>query len=158
MWNPFKSYADKAKGIIDRNKYMVVATSGKDSKPWCAPVFYAYDDEFSFYFVSATDSLHVQNINENSQVSLVIFDSQQPIGSSDQVQIIGTVKLVEKEQANKALELYHERLFKVSGIPTTKNYNIDEYVEPSEFRIFKVAVIKAYTNGPDRRVEINLKD
>lgn len=158
MWNPLKSYTGKAKSIIERNKYMTIATSSKDANPWAAAVFYAYDDEFNFYFVSAIDSLHAKNINENPQVCLEIYDSKQPIGASDQVQIIGKVELVQKEQANKVIALYHERLFKLSGIPATKDYSVGDYSEPSEFRIFKVNVTKAYTTGPDRRVEINLKD
>jgi uncharacterized protein YhbP (UPF0306 family) len=157
MWNPLKSFEGKAKSIIERNKYMTVATSSKDAKPWAAAVFYVYDDEFNFYFVSAVDSLHAMNIKENPKICLEIYDSRQPIGSADQVQIIGTVEMLQKEQANKAIEIYHQRLFRISGIPAAKDYNAGDYDEPAEFRIFKVTVNKAYTTGPDRRVEVNLK-
>lgn len=157
MWTPFKSYEGKAMSIIGRNKYMVVATSSKDAKPWAAPVFYAYDGEFNFYFVSATDSLHVRNIAENPQVALEIFDSRQPIGSADHVQMTGKAEIVGKANVDEAIELYHERLFEISGIPATKDYSAADYTEPSEFRVFKVTVTKAYINGPERRVELHLK-
>ncbi len=158
MWAPFKSYGEKARAVIERNKYMTIATSSNDGKPWVAPVFYAYDGQFNFYFVSATDSMHVENIKQNPQVALEIFDSRQPIGSVDQVQITGVAKVVEKAKVNEVVELYHDRLFKMSGLPVTKNYSAGDYSEPSEFRIFVVTVVKAYTNGPDRRVEINLNE
>ncbi len=154
----FKSYQDKAKAIITKNKYMVIATSSKDAKPWAAPVFYAYDDKFNFYFVSAIDSFHVKNIIENHNVSIVIFDSRQAIGSSDGVQIVGIVEMVEKNQVDKAIKLYHDRLSRISGVPMTGNYNAENYKEPSEFRIFRVKITKAYTTGPDRRVEIDLNE
>ncbi len=158
MWKPVKSYEEHAIDIIEQNKYCVVATSGRSGKPWAAPVFYAFDDSYDFYFVSATDSLHARNIAENRNVALEIFDSRQSLGATDQVQISGIASVIERgKELEKAVKIYHQRLFKKSNIPGVEKYSISEYSGPAEFRVFKVKAAKAYTNGPDRRIEIKLK-
>lgn len=156
MWQPYKTYEEKARAIISGNRYMVLATCNKHAKPWATPVFYTYDRRYNFYFLSAIDSRHAGNILENSDVAIAIFDSAQDIGGSDGVQLEAAAHAVEKEDLKKVIELYCKRLFPDSEIPATERYNPDEYKEPSEFRFFKAAVTKAYITGVDRRVEIEL--
>lgn len=157
MWKPFKSYNEQARHILELNRYMVIASCDRSMKPWAAPVFYAYDESYNFYFVSAIDSQHVKNIMENPEVALDIFDSRQQLGYSEQVQIYGSVSEIGKDEIDRVIKLYCERLYAKSGTPNSKNYyDPKSYVPPSEFRFFKVKVIKAYTMGTDRRVEIDL--
>ncbi len=157
MWKPFQSYEDQATHILEQNKYMIIATCNKDKIPWAAPVFFTYDKEFNFYFLSATDSQHVKNLMENPNVALQVYDSNQPLGFAEQVQILGKALEVEKKDLKKVIELYCERLFPNSDIPPTQRYNPDEYSKPAEFRFFKVAILKTYTTGPDRKTEVDLK-
>lgn len=69
----------KAKQIIKESLYFVLGTVGQDNKPWVTPLFYCFDEELNFYWISPKDSLHSKNIEENGEVSLVIFNSQAPI-------------------------------------------------------------------------------
>ena len=97
MESRYKSDGERARQLIANNKYMVVATTDKELKPWAAPVFYVHDKKYNFFFLSAADSRHGENISENRNISIVIFDSSQPIGSYDGVQMEGEATVVMKK-------------------------------------------------------------
>lgn len=158
MAKKFETYGEKAKHIISTNNYMVLATSDKKLKPWANPVFYVYDKEYNFYFLSAIDSRHAENITENPQVGVAIFDSTQRVGQSDGVQIEAKAEEVGKKNVEEVITLYGNRLFPMPKISPTERYEPEQYVAPSEFRFFKVAPIKVYVTGVDRRVEVDLSE
>ncbi|MDE1768841.1 MAG: pyridoxamine 5'-phosphate oxidase family protein [Candidatus Micrarchaeota archaeon] len=151
------TYEEKAKYIINHNTYMVVATCGKDLKPWVAPVAYAHDSEYNFYFISAIDSRHAKHIEENPNSALAIFSSEEPIGETDGVQIEVKITQLKKGDLNRAIELYCKRLFPQSKGDAAKLYKPEQYIEPSEFRFFKAEVVKMYVTGEDRRVAVDFK-
>lgn len=150
--------AEKAKAIIRENNYMVIASCSKLLEPWASPVFYAYDNKYSFYFLSAIDSKHVDNIMKNPHIGVVIFDSKQKIGKTDAVQFHATANIVKKEGIHNAIETYSERLFPDSKLSAKERYNPSEYLEPSEFRFIKVVPTLMYINGQDRHIEVNLEE
>lgn len=158
MENNHSDYLGMAKDIIKDNMYMVVATSDKDGKPWAAPVFYAYDEVYNFYFLSAVDSRHAENIIENPHVSIVIFNSKQILGVSEGIQMEGMAKEVGERGIDEVISLYSDRLFSNSRIPSTEGYIPKNYLKPSEFRFFKVEIETAYVTGPDRRVKVDLRE
>jgi uncharacterized protein YhbP (UPF0306 family) len=149
-------YNEKARGIIRNNAYMILATSNKNAAPWASPVFYAYDKKYNFYFLSAIDSRHAENLLENPKVGIAIFDSGQKIGTSDGIQMEGSVKVVEGKEVENAIELYSKRLFPESKMKGTDRYDPKSYLEPAEFRFFKVTPSLIYVTGVDRRVEVDL--
>jgi uncharacterized protein YhbP (UPF0306 family) len=157
-----ESYLDEkdfAKKLIVDNKYMVVATSNPESKPWAAPVLYVYDESYAFYFLSAIDSLHAKNILGNPQVCLSIFNSEQPIGKSDGIQIEALAHVVDKTAIEGVINIYCRKLFPESNVPPLKRYRPEDYLEPSEFRFFVVKPTKVYvTDGLERRVEVDLSE
>lgn len=156
MAKAYKNYDDKARQIIKDNNYLVLATSDLHSQPWASPVFYTYDDHYNFYFLSAVDSKHAENIIANKRISFAIFDSSQKVGTADGVQADAEAKLVGKSEVQKVIELYSDRLFPIPNIPPTERYDPDSYTEPSEFRFFKIVPTTLYVTGIDRRVEVDL--
>ena len=123
------SYEEQGRSIVNHNKYMVVATAGKSGKPWAAPVFYTFDSNYDFYFLSAIDSMHAKNIIENRNVALVIYDSNSPIGISQGVQIEGTAAPVQGKELDKAIDLYSARLFRNSHLHPSERYKPEDYGE-----------------------------
>ncbi len=150
--------AEKAKKIIMENNYMVIASHGRTSGPWASPVFYAYDKKYSFYFLSAVDAIHIENITENPRIGAVIFDSKQKIGKTEAVQFHAVATMVKKDGIHNAIETYSERLFPASKLSAKERYNPSEYLEPSEFRFVKVVPTLMYVNGPDRHIEVNFEE
>jgi uncharacterized protein YhbP (UPF0306 family) len=154
----YTTYKDKALHIIKHNKYMVLATADRDKKPWTAVVFYAYDADYNFYFLSAIDSLHAKNILKNHAVAFAIYDSTQKIGQSEGVQAGGRAYEVGRDDAKRVIGIYAKRLFPSSDMPATKRYTPEEYSKPAEFRFFKIVTDRLFTTGEDRRVEIDFKN
>ncbi len=151
-------YLEKAESIFSDNKYMCIGTSTKKGRPWVTPVLYVYDEEYRVYFLSAIDSLHAENIKENSEVSIAIFNSEQKIGSSDGVQARGECSMVEEEEIEKAITLYCEKVFPGSDIKPTERYEKSEYLGASEFRFFRIDLSEIYVTGEDRRVRVDLRE
>ena len=73
---------DIARAVIDANLYMILGTVGEDGRPWVTPVYYSAGGYTDFYWVSSPEAKHSRNIAARPQVSIVIFDSQTPIGTA----------------------------------------------------------------------------
>lgn len=154
----YRTYREKALRIIDDNDYMVISTCDLDNTPWSAAVFYAYDDKYNFYFISAIDSLHAKHIKKNPKVSFIIFDSLQQIGDSDSVQAEGKAIIVPDSDVKEAIQVYSKRLARKSGGEGMSDYDPKGYSGASEFRFFKITLSRLFTTGEERRVEIDLKE
>ncbi len=151
------SYARKAKGIIKKNKYMVIATCGKSHIPWATPLLYAYDEDYNFYFVSAIDSRHASDIAENHRIGIAIYDSEQRMSTMDGIEMEAEAHAVGKEGIEKAIAIYSEKvseLEKTGGLEYEKN----NYLEPSEFRFFIVKPTRVYVTSTNRRSEVDLRE
>ncbi|MCL5100423.1 MAG: pyridoxamine 5'-phosphate oxidase family protein [Candidatus Marsarchaeota archaeon] len=145
--------------LIKNNKYMVLATSDQKLKPWASPILYVHDQNYDFYFLSAIDSVHAKNITSNPQVSIAIFNSTQAIGLSEGIQAEATASVVGKDVITGVINLYCEKLFPDSDMSPTQRYRPDDYLEPAEFRFFKIHPTKVFiTSNVDRRVEVQLSE
>lgn len=49
-----------ARKIVSDNNYLTLGTIGKE--PWVAPLYYATDPNFNFYYISQMDSRHTQHV------------------------------------------------------------------------------------------------
>ena len=73
--------ATVARGIIDANRYMTLATADGDGRPWASPVWYAHQGYTDLYWVSRPEARHSRNLAVRPEVSIVIFDSTVPEGT-----------------------------------------------------------------------------
>jgi Pyridoxamine 5'-phosphate oxidase len=81
-----------ARGIIDSNAYMTIATADGAGLPWASPVWYAAAGYAEFYWVSSPEARHSRNLVARSEVSLVVFDSRGPIGKGQTVYVSAIVE------------------------------------------------------------------
>ena len=141
--------AEIAKGIIKSNVYLTLGTADKD--PWVAPVFYAVDDNYNFYYISQIDSLHTQHILENPNVAFAIFDSHQKEGTGNGVQGKGKVHLLKDDELPEAFKWYHT---------TFVEMKLESFTGSAPYRFFKIIPQKFYVLDPDakvdKRVEVDL--
>ncbi len=94
---------------LDSSQFMALATTGQEG-PWVCPVYFAYDEKFNLYFLSAPTSLHMRNIEKSAAVSCAIFDSTQ--GNLDKVvgvQLRGEARFVTPEEAQHAFDIYFKK-------------------------------------------------
>lgn len=152
-----------AKKIIEENIYLTLATSSKDGNPWVSPLFFAYDENYTFFWVSGKDALHSKLIRENSKVAIVIFDSTVSEGKGDGVYFKAIVEeLNQEKEIRKAVEILNKRStnneFKIKSIDRLVNdQGISKLYKCTPKKIYKLTEGK-FINGQyiDERVEINL--
>lgn len=70
-----------AKAILAQVPYITLATVGPDGLPWNTPVYAAFDEAYRFFWVSARQARHSQNIRGNNQAAIVVYDSTVPPGT-----------------------------------------------------------------------------
>ncbi len=139
-----------AKEIIKNNFYLTLGTADEVG-PWTAPLFYAVDDHYTFYFISQMDSLHAQHILKNPLVAFAIFDSHQKEGTGNGVQALGKAYLLKDEELAEAFKWYHTTFVEMKQ---------ESFTGQAPYRFFKIIPEHFYVLDPeaktDKRVEVKL--
>ena len=65
--------ARKARRLIEATPYLTLATADASGKPWSSPVYFAYDEAFTLYWVSFSETVHSANIRIRPQVGISIL-------------------------------------------------------------------------------------
>ena len=77
------------KEALDRTVIMALSTIGPDGS-WTCPVHYKYNEELELFFMSMSDTKHVENIHADPRVSVAIFTPPGPDREKLGLQIKGT--------------------------------------------------------------------
>lgn len=106
---------------LESTKYCSLATV--DSKGvWSNSVYFAWDKEFNFYFISQMSSRHMQNINKNSRISLSIYSTEQN-DSHIGIQLEGTATILTDQSSKEEVKHAYDTYFGRSGhAPDFENY------------------------------------
>lgn len=77
----------------------VLATADSASMPHAAATYYQFNDTFSLYFATKTETQKYKNIIDNDNVAFVIYDEK----SQTSVQIFGHAKTVVDEKVHQSI-------------------------------------------------------
>jgi hypothetical protein len=83
-----------AREILDTVVYMTLGTADAAGRPWVSPVFFAADGYRNLYWISAPQATHSRNLAERPEASIVVFDSQAPVGTGQAVYMAVTADQV----------------------------------------------------------------
>lgn len=152
----------QARNIIDTSLYLTLATA--DKNPWVAPLFFARDESYNFYFISSVNSLHAKQIQKNPHVAVAIFDSRQKEGTGTGLQIEATCSLLEESEYEKIIPYYLKKHYSDEKERAKHAFSSEQF-KNSEKKIFKIVPIKCYIPDDeswkkykiDRRIEVKLK-
>jgi nitroimidazol reductase NimA-like FMN-containing flavoprotein (pyridoxamine 5'-phosphate oxidase superfamily) len=135
----------KARSIIKRNEYAILATVDTQGLPWNAPVYFAYDKYYNLYWGSHKDSQHAQNVMANGRIFVCIFNSTMPPGSGEGVYIQGRcTELADAEQIALARRLIQDRR---NPIPYWK---LEQFQVDGPIKLYQVTPEKIWLNGDSR--------
>ena len=95
-----------ARGIVDANLYMVLATADASGRPWASPVYFAHADYTELYWVSSPEATHSRNIAVRPEVSIVIFDSRVPVGAGQGVYMTAVAEELAGAELGRGLEVF----------------------------------------------------
>ena len=145
----------KARQIIKRIVYITLATASKSGKPWNTPTFAAYDKAYTFYWHSGKYAQHAQNIKENSDVFIVIYDSTKTWGNGKAVYIRAKAEEVTNEkELEKALIYLGERTGEEMG-------SVEKFLGTAPRRVYKAVPKQTWMNKnteiDGRRVDIRVE-
>ncbi len=132
---------------LGKHKLMSVGTYYR--LPWAANVYYLYDDNFNFYFVSGPNRLHCQNIVKNPKVSITIANSQQdPKGKKVGFQARGFAKKVSSvSELKEIIKSWNKRGF----VPVT--YSVFKKAWKSRFYKIKVTDLQMFDENQSKELE-----
>lgn len=106
---------DLIKQYLTDNKHMQLATV-RDGQPWICTVYFAVDDDFNLYWMSARERQHSVEITNDSKVAItVVRDTER----KQALQIVGNAYEVSDDELEQAHELYQGKF-------GAKDYNLDE--------------------------------
>lgn len=152
----------RAKEIIQKILYITIASVTPDGQPWNSPVYSAFDENYNFYWNSWKENQHSQNIVNNNDIFLVIYDSTVAEGTGEGVYIKAKAYMVtEEKEIARALVLLQKRKNK----PSSKLRNAQEFLGENPRRVYKAVPEKCWMNVDgdvngmfiDKREEIHLK-
>ena len=143
--------AAAARAVIDANRYMTLGTADESGHPWVTPVWFAPADYREFFWVSSPATRHSRNLAARSQVSVVVFDSQVPVGSAAAVYMTA----VAQELTGAALERGLEVFARESAAQGLSVWTMANVTAPARHRLYRAAVTEQWVLDPhDERLPV----
>jgi pyridoxine/pyridoxamine 5'-phosphate oxidase len=141
-----------ARDVIDANQYLVLATADATGHPWSSPVYFAHAGHREFIWVSSPDATHSRNLATRPAVSIVIFNSQAPIGTGQGVYMCATATQVDNGDLDRAIKIFSERSLAHGGAA----WAVADVTGRSGLRLYRATAeqhwILAKDGRPDRRI------
>jgi Pyridoxamine 5'-phosphate oxidase len=140
---------DIARAVIDANLYMVLGTAGDDGQPWVTPVYYSAGGYTDFYWVSRPEAMHSRNVAARPQVSIVIFNSQTPIGTAQAVYMSG----VAEEQTGADIARGIDIFSRGSLAKGAREWTPEDVQPPAPLRLYRATASQQFILCPRKYPE-----
>ena len=135
-----------ARAIIDSNLYMVLGTADESGQPWVSPVYYAAAGYTEFFWVSSPEATHSRNIAERLHVSIVVFDSQVPIGTGQGVYMSAVAEELEGDDLDRGIDVFSRRSEKHGG---QREWKVEDVRPPALYRLYRATASEHSVLDPD---------
>jgi uncharacterized protein YhbP (UPF0306 family) len=143
-----------AKAIIDSNSYLVLGTADENGLPWVSPVWYAPDEYRQFFWVSSPEARHSRNVAARPQVSIVIFDSQAPVGTGQGVYMSAVAEELTGDEVDRGIRFFSRR----SVAQGAGAWTADDVRPPARHRLYRATASEHFVLGPqDQRMAVSLE-
>jgi nitroimidazol reductase NimA-like FMN-containing flavoprotein (pyridoxamine 5'-phosphate oxidase superfamily) len=132
--NDDSDLVELARSVIDANRYMVLGTADADGLPHVSPVYFTPVRHRDLYWVSSPRSRHSANVASRPEVSIVVFDSQVPIGGAQAVYMAARAELVPDAELEECARVFSGRY------PELKEFGPDDLRAPADLRLYRARV------------------
>jgi nitroimidazol reductase NimA-like FMN-containing flavoprotein (pyridoxamine 5'-phosphate oxidase superfamily) len=139
--------AGVARTILASNLYMTLGTVDEDGRPWVAPVYYATSEYRELYWVSSPDAVHSRNVAVNPRVSIVVFDSQAPVGSGQAVYMAADAEQLTDGELEAGIEVFSAH----SQAHGARPWTTADVSAPAPHRLYRATVSEHWVLDPDAR-------
>ena len=142
-----------ARGVIDANAYMTLATADGDGRPWASPVWFAHHGYTNFYWVSRPDARHSRNLAIRPHLALVIFDSTVAVGEAQAVYIEAEAEQLSGAEQEQAINVYSHR----SHAHGAGQWTSSDVSAPASHRLYRATASSHFLLvADDRRMTVRL--
>jgi uncharacterized protein YhbP (UPF0306 family) len=143
-----------ARAIIDSNRYLTLGTADEHGLPWVSPVWYAPDEYRRFFWVSSPEARHSRNVAARPQVSIVIFDSQAPVGTGQGVYMSAVAEEVTGDDVDRGIGIFSRR----SVAQGAAAWTADDVRPPARHRLYRAIASEHFVLGPqDQRTPVSVE-
>jgi nitroimidazol reductase NimA-like FMN-containing flavoprotein (pyridoxamine 5'-phosphate oxidase superfamily) len=144
--------AAMARAVIDANPYMVLGTADETGSPWVSPVYFAQSEFREYFWVSSPEATHSRNLVRRPEVSIVIFNSQVPIGEAEAVYMTASAEELAGSERVRGIEVFSRRSLEHGARP----WSMDDVQAPAPLRLYRASASAHYVLGPgDRRLPVS---
>jgi nitroimidazol reductase NimA-like FMN-containing flavoprotein (pyridoxamine 5'-phosphate oxidase superfamily) len=142
-----------ARGVIDANAYMTLATADGDGRPWASPVWFAHRGYTKFYWVSRPDERRSRNLAIRPHVAVVIFDSTVAVGDAQALYIEAEAEQVGDAEQAQAIDVYSHR----SHAHGAGRWTTSDVSAPASHRLYRATASTHFLLvADDRRMTVRL--
>jgi hypothetical protein len=148
-----------ARRIIDSIMYLVLGTADESAQPWVSPVYFASAWYKEFYWISSPEVRHSRNIVIRPQVSIVVFDSQTPVGMGQAVYMSAIAEALTGAEFDRGLLIYNGRFENPAeyGVRTIPAADVQA---PAPYRLYRATALEHWVLDseahPDHRIPVTL--
>ena len=142
--NQLEDLEEVARTIIDSNMYMVLGTADESRQPWVSPVYYASAGYKEFYWVSSPEVRHSRNIVARPQVSIVIFNSQVPIGTGQGVYMSAIAEELTGANLQRGLEIFSRTSLAHGG----REWKQEDVGKSTLYRLYRATASEHWVRDP----------
>jgi hypothetical protein len=135
--------------VIDAAKYVSLGTADADGRPWVTPVYFAHSGYREFYWLSAPGATHSRNLAVRPELSLMVFDSQTPIGAAQAVYMAATGSMPDGDGAGPAIEIFSRRSVGHGGRP----WALSDVDGSARLRLYRAVITVHSILDPDATVD-----
>ena len=140
-----------ARAVLAATRSMTLGTADEHGHPWATPVWFAPADDGEFFWVSSPQARHSRNLAARPQLSIVIFDSQVPVGSASALYMLARGEELTGAAIERGLEVFARE----STAQGLRLWSAADVTAPARHRLYRATVTERWVLGPrDERVPL----
>lgn len=124
---------------IKSTDYFCIATIDEKNGVWSNPVYFAWDANFNFYFISQMHSRHMQNLSRDPKIAISIYKTEQK-GDVAGIQLEGRAKILSEKDSKEEIQHAYETYYGRAG----HGPDVQHYINNPTWLYVKIVPEKVY--------------
>jgi hypothetical protein len=132
---------------------MVLGTADEGGRPWVSPVYYAPSKYSDLYWVSSPEAQHSRNLVARPELSIVVFDSQAPVGQGQGVYMSAVAEQPTGVDLERGIGIFS----RVSASHGARPWTLEDVQQPAPLRLYRARASEHWVLDPERRPDQRIR-
>jgi hypothetical protein len=143
--------AATARQLVERNRYMTLATADADGRPWVTPVWFAPQWPDALLWISRPDTRHSQNLAVRPELAIVLYDSTVPVGEAEALYLDARAAQLSGPELEASIVVYSAH----AEANDAGSFGLGDVSGDGPFRLYRASILDRFVLGPgDRRLPV----